>query len=146
MAEEAVEAPPAELVHIETRGKPLARPRTPEDIETELFIGSGEVMELIVKHCADWPVDDDDAQRAIYESWRDNPDIGPDKANRIRNTVRAAWLGKKEAPVWLSIEQSLFVAGIKARAVKNQDPKTMNVQIVQMSAPMPAFKRKLIEE
>ena len=144
MTDESPEAPQVELVHVETKPKAIQRAKTVEDLETEIFLGAGEAMQDVVKYCADWPVTDKDGQQAMFEHWRDT--LGPERANRIRNTVEAAWKGKKDAPVWLAIEQAIFVSGVKARAMKSGGQNTMNVQIVQMSAPMPNFQRKRIEE
>lgn len=94
-----------------------------------------------------WPHDDPDLQRAIYESWRDDPSIGPQRAMERVNMCKAAWKGKKDAPVGLDIARSIMVASMKARATKEAGGvRTMNVQMVQMTAPLPDFRRKLVEE
>jgi hypothetical protein len=64
----------------------------------------------------------------------------------MRNTIVAAWSNKKDAPVALDIARSILVADMKASAQRGTGQSTMNVQIVQMSAPMPNFPRKRIEE
>lgn len=117
-----------------------------EEVENELFLESAQAMSDVVQCFQDWDPTDKDQQEQLYLRWQADEKIGPERALRMRNLVRAAWLGKKEAPVGLAIIQSIYVAGVKARATRDGGPATMNVQMVQMSAPMPSFPKKVIRE
>lgn len=117
-----------------------------EEVENELFLESAQAMSDVVQCFQDWDPADKEQQDQLYMRWQMDPAIGPERALRMRNLVRAAWLGKKEAPVGLAIIQSIYVAGVKARATREGGPATMNVQMVQMSAPMPKFPTRVIRE
>jgi hypothetical protein len=112
-------------------------------LEQKLVTQSATIIEDALRF-TEWPVDDPDAQKATYELWLDTE--GPEVAKRRRSAIVAAWASKKDAPVGLDIARSIFVAGMKASAQRGTGQSTMNVQIVQMSAPMPNFPRKRIEE
>jgi hypothetical protein len=127
----------------EKRARDLAKV---EEVENELFIESAKGMSDVLRFCQEWDPTDQAEQDQLYLRWQCDPEIGPERAKRLRNLVRAAWLGKKEAPVWLDIVRTIYVSGVKARATRDGGSATMNVQMVQMSAPMPAFPKKLIRE
>jgi hypothetical protein len=127
----------------EKRARDLAKV---EEVENELFIESARGMSDVLQFCQEWDPTDLAKQEELYLRWQCDPAIGPERAARLRNLVRAAWLGKKEAPVWLDIVRTIYVAGVKARATRDGGPKTMNVQMVTMSRPMPNFPRKKITE
>lgn len=68
--------------------------------------------------------------------WRD---MDPDEAVKRLRVANAAWLGKKDAPVGLDLAKQVAVGIIKARATEKTAPKTLNVTVVNMSAPLPVF-------
>jgi hypothetical protein len=75
--------------------------------------------------------------KEVPREWMD---IDPDEAVKRLRTANAAWMNKKEAPVFLEIGKQVMVGIIKARATEKAAPKTLNVQVIQMSAPLPKFE------
>ncbi len=151
--EEAVEAGLAEVMSgtapIETKQRD-AQKLKPQDLaalmEAELFIESGRHMRDAMRF-AEWDPTDQVEQQRCFDRWVQ--EFGGDaaaleRAKQLRNLVRALWLGKKDAPRAIDVAQAIYVAGVKKRATDNT-PKQMNVQVVQMSAPMPQFAVKRIE-
>lgn len=76
-------------------------------------------------------------QREPPPDWQD---MDPDEAQKRLRMANAAWMNKREAPVGLDLCKQVAVGIIKARATEKSAPKTLNVQVVQMSAPLPRFE------
>ena len=112
-------------------------------MEAEVFAESASIMRDLMR-AQEWDPDDMVEQQAAFDSWV--AAFGEEKAKRIRRIARAAWANKKEAPVILENARSVFANGVKARALVDSAPRTMNVQVVQMTAPLPSFPRKRITE
>ncbi len=64
---------------------------------------------------------------------------------RRKRVAVAGWMSAKTAPVALSIAKSVLVGAMKARAMSDQGPKHLNINLVSISAPMPVFPEKKVE-
>lgn len=62
-----------------------------------------------------------------------------DQTKRLR-VANAAWLSKKDAPVGLALAKEVSIGIIKARATEKSGPKVLNLNVVNMSAPLPQFE------
>lgn len=111
-------------------------------MEAEVFTEAGDIMRDLMR-AREWDPDDLVEQQAAFDAWVEA--FGEERAKRIRRIARAAWANKKEAPVILENARSIYTNGVKARALTEAAPRTMNVQVVQMTAPLPNFQRKRIE-
>lgn len=67
-------------------------------------------------------------------------DMDPDEKIKRLRMANAAWLNKKEAPVGIELSKQVAVGIIRARATEKAAPKTLNVAVIQMSAPLPQFE------
>jgi hypothetical protein len=59
--------------------------------------------------------------------------------------AKAAWMSAKNAPVALSIAKGVLVGAMKARAMADQGPKHLNINVVSITAPLPVFPEKKVE-
>ena len=79
---------------------------------------------------------------------QESPDwetLTPSERKKRLRIAMAAWQGKKDAPVGLSLAAQIFVGIAKARASeKVAEEKTLNVQVVMMTAAMPAFEEIIV--
>jgi len=142
-AVEVVEVTPMEVVPLKPdevrKLSPFEQAKT---IEAELFTAAAADIRD-AQHWKEWDPSDVVQQDTVYCKWIEL--YGIERANQIRNIVRAAWQPKKDAPVAIEMAMGVYAAGVKARAAKDSQP-TMNVQLVQMTTPMPQFPRKRIDE
>ena len=70
-----------------------------------------------------------------------------DKEARVRHRIATfATMNAKDAPVALKLAATTLIGLTKARAMRGAAPKSLNVQLVQMSAPLPTFPVREIEE
>ncbi len=115
-----------------------------EAMEAEIFGESAETLRM-VQRFREWDPEDKEKQDATFKNWILEFDGDMDKAEELRNIVRAAWCPKKDAPYALEINLQTYVAGVKKRTHK-PEAQTLNVQVVQMSAPMPAFPTRRIDK
>jgi hypothetical protein len=67
-------------------------------------------------------------------------ELGLEKAKRRARVARYCLMPKKDAPIAISLAASTAAAIANARAKTNQGPKTLNVQVVQISQPLPPLE------
>jgi hypothetical protein len=115
------------------------------EIEADIFEESAGMMRDILRF-ADWPAGDPDKQEQLYMRWVNDPNIGPERADRMRNLCQAAWMGKKEAPIGLAIAQAVYVGGTKARALAESGTKVLNVQRIEFAAPKTEYPEIEVKE
>lgn len=115
------------------------------EIEAEIFQESADMMRDILRF-ADWPASDPDKQEQLVMRWTNDPRIGPERAERMKNLCQAAWMGKKEAPIGLAIAQAVYVGGVKARALAESAPKVLNVQRIEFAAPKTEYPEMEVKE
>lgn len=72
-------------------------------------------------------------------------EMGAERAKRKFRVSRATWLSPKNAPVGLMLAKSIMTGAMKARAMQDQGPKSLNINLVSISAPMPVFPEKKLE-
>lgn len=72
--------------------------------------------------------------------------MGPEAAWRRFHAAMGAWMGAKSAPVGLSLAKSIVLGVQRNRAMEKSAPKTLNMMMVQISAPLPVFEEEEIEE
>lgn len=72
--------------------------------------------------------------------------LGIDRAARKFRVARAAWMSAKTAPVALSLAKSIMTGAMRAAASAGNGPKHLNINLVSISAPMPQFPEKKLDE
>lgn len=77
------------------------------------------------------------------QEWLDK--YGYEESYKRLRVARASWMSAKEAPVALAISKSLTVGIIRARATEKTAPRSLNIALVQMTAPSQVFEEKEIE-
>ena len=128
-AEAAVEAPEAEVV---TSAAPLElrhqekQKLLPTDlareVEAEIFLEASQQMRDTLRW-QEWDPTDLVEQQKTFDRWVQEfggDDKALEKAKRLRNLVRAVWLGKKDAPRAVDVAQAVYVVGVKKRATESQ--------------------------
>lgn len=115
------------------------------EIEGEIFAESAEMMRDILRF-ADWPADDKDKQEQLHLRWTNDPKIGPERADRMRNLCIAAWMGKKDAPIGLAMLTQVYVGGVKSRALSESGTKVLNVQRIEFAAPKTEYPEIEVKE
>ena len=73
-------------------------------------------------------------------------ELGEKKAQARFRIAQASWMSAKEAPVGIKVAAQVATGILKARAAERQGPRELNVSFVQMTAPMPQFKKVVIDE
>jgi len=133
-------APSAEVVK-----QPLGSDQSRlQALQNEIFEDSVSKLRTLMRF-DEWPAGDRDKQEAVKLRWI-MAGMEPAEADRHANLLNAAWMSKKDAPVALDILRSIYVSEVKARSLENSAPKTMNVQVVALSAPIPNFKRVRVDK
>ncbi len=92
---------------------------------------------------------DEEGQIAMPDIWLQAVLSGEMTENEARKRLRAAvyaLMPGKDAPVGLKIALDIFTGIAKARAVEKGGPKSLNMVLVQMQAPMPIFDSMEEEE
>lgn len=79
------------------------------------------------------------------QEWIDELGGNVEKARRRLRVARAAWMSTSEAPVGIKVASAVAVGIIKAKATEKAQPRTLNIQVVQMTAPMPTFPEQDLE-
>jgi len=77
------------------------------------------------------------------QAWID--ELGMDGAKVRLRVAQSAWAAAKDAPVGIKVASSVLVGILKAKATEKQGPRTLNVAVVHMTAPMPQFPEQEIE-
>lgn len=70
---------------------------------------------------------------------------GHEGAMRRLRVARASWMNAKEAPVGIKVAAQVAVGILRAKAQEKSGPKTLNIAVVQMTAPLPQFEEREIE-
>lgn len=137
----AIELAPSAEVITTPRGNDRDRLQA---LQNEIFEDSVSKLRMLM-HFDEWPAGDSEKQEALKLSWVMNG-MKPEEADRRANLLNAAWMSKRDAPVALDILRSVYVSEVKARSLENSAPKQMNVQVVALSAPIPAFRRVRVDK
>lgn len=82
--------------------------------------------------------------RDIDPEWTEPPlewitELGEKEAMKRFRMARYGCMPSKDAPVGLKLAQDTLVGFAKVRAAEKAGPRTLNMVVVQMSAPMPEF-------
>lgn len=77
------------------------------------------------------------------QEWID--ECGEEKAAERFRVAQAGWMTRKNAPVGVQIAMQLTLGIMKSRATKDKAPQTLNVQVVQLTAPIPVFPELELE-
>lgn len=108
------------------------RERALKSIESELLRDSMEVVVDSLRFREITPGQEEPPPAWIRE-------VGEKRAIQRLRVANAGWMNKKEAPIAVQLAQVVAVGIIRSRATEKAGPKTLNVQMVQMSAPLPKF-------
>jgi hypothetical protein len=130
----------SELVRVERGLKAL---------ENELYTESAEILYSGVKYAFDL----DFESKEMPAAWLEELDACPKEAQpakieelgRRRRIAQAAMMSNKDAPIAFRLAQQTFVGMQKARAMEGNGNRTLNVNVVSITAPMPVFEEKEIE-
>jgi hypothetical protein len=130
-----------EIVVPETRIKRTPRKLWKNAREQELALRqlSNDIFEgnlYVLEEAAEW--------RNIEPGQKDPPkewieEHGEAEARRRYRIAQTAWLPAADAPVGLKLAREIVVGYEKARASEKSGPKTLNVSVVKMTAPLPQF-------
>jgi hypothetical protein len=80
----------------------------------------------------------------IPQKWVD--DMGMEKAAKFHRLAKAGWLPAKDAPVAITTATKVVSSIVRARATEKAGPKSLNMNIVQLSAPLPDFEVVDVED
>jgi len=79
------------------------------------------------------------------EEWLSRDGLSPEEAEKRLRLAKAAWMNQKDAPVGNRHAIEIALGILKAEALTLQRPQTLNMQVVQVSAP-PDFPRLQVEK
>jgi len=88
--------------------------------------------------------DVEEGEERIPAEWIEQE--GLEGAKRKMRIAQAAWLPKIKAPAGLSHAVQVATSIIKARSAEKAAPRTLNIGVVQLSAPIPQFDVIDVEE
>lgn len=114
-------------------------------LENELFEECTEVVHSSIGHTFDLDPGNPQQMPAKWLQELEDGEVTLEQLEKRRRIAQAAWLSPKEAPVALQIAAKVLGGMQKARALSDQGAKTLNVNVVTINAPMPAFEEKEIE-
>jgi len=134
---EIVPAPPKHISRKERVEERLA------ELEASIYEDSLQTVDDILKFADVEPEQLKEGERPP-EVWVEK--LGLEGAKRRLRVAKYALLPKKDAPVGISVACNLVAAISNARAKTQQGPKTLNVQFVQISAPLPVFPEIEVEK
>ena len=133
---EVVEAPVVEvmpLVPVEKKSKIQLRAEALRSIEDGILERSQAVVDDAL-HFGEFDPEDPNPPQAWVE------ELGQERAEKRLRMAKYALMSAKEAPVGLAIAKATFASIIKARATEKQGPRQLNVNVVNMTAPLPEFR------
>ncbi len=139
-----VAPPKRSLTRLEVRQVAL-RETEDEILEQSMAVVEGAMGMLEV----DPSVVDEDGNVAMPKVWVDKVKSGEMSKHEAQKRLRAAIYALqpgKDAPVGLKIALDIFTGIAKARAVEKGGPKSLNMVMVQMTAPMPIFDSMDVDE
>lgn len=113
------------------------REQTLKSLEADLFLESMQIVSDSFKFR-----EIDPGQQEPPEAWV--RDLGHEKAMERLRSAQAGWMSKKDSPVAVQVAQAVVIGISRSRASEKQGPRTLNVQVVQMSAPLPQFPELLL--
>lgn len=138
--------PPAQVV---SRKQKLTveqqREQTLKTIEADLFLDSMSIVSDSFKFREIEPGQQEPPQEWVDQLEYQNPGRGYELAKQRLRSANAGWMSKRDSPVAVQVAQAIVVGISRSRAQLNAGPKTLNVQLVQMSAPLPQFPELLLE-
>lgn len=108
-------------------------------IENELHMQSAEVVHGVLAFTDINPSDPDPPKKWVKT-------MGEERARKRMRLAQAGWMNAKEAPVALKVATQTFAGIVKARATEKSAPRALNVQVVQMSSPVPLFPELEVEK
>lgn len=118
-----------------------------KNLEDSLLIDSLEVVTSVCKFAEFDPkveYDPKNLEAGPPQEWLD--ELGEKEAGRKYRMVMAGWENSKAAPVAISVATKVSVGIIRARASSKMAPRTLNLQVIQMTAPRQDYERIRIEE
>jgi hypothetical protein len=74
----------------------------------------------------------------IPQAWID--ELGEERAAKKHRMAKAGWLPAKEAPIAISTATKIVTGIVRARATEKSGPRSLNINMVKMTAPMPDFE------
>ncbi len=147
VAPRAVASPLAQVV---TPGKKLSpeqqREMTLKNIESELYLSAMLITADSFRFREIEPDQEEPPQEWVDELEYSSPGRGYELAKQRLRAAVAGHKSKKDAPVAIQMAQATVVGIGRARAQLSAGPKTLNVQVVQMTAPLPEFPELILTQ
>lgn len=73
-------------------------------------------------------------------------ELGYKKACQRLRVAKANWYSAKEAPVGIAVSQRVVMGMVRARSMEKHVPRTLNVSVVQMTAPPKTYPSLRLEK
>ena len=132
-----VASSPTQVVSKKKLSVEQQREQTLRSLEADLFLESMQIVADSFKFREIEP-----NQKEPPEEWVQ--ELGYKKAKERLHSAQAGWMSKKDSPVAVQVAQAVVIGISRSRATEKSGPKTLNVQVVQMSAPLPQFPELLL--
>lgn len=120
----------------ETRHSDIIR-----SIENELHMITAEVVHGVLSFA---DLDPENLPTDPPQEWVEQ--MGLARARKRFTLAKAGWMNAKEAPIAIKVATQTFAGIVKARATERVAPRALNIQIVEMSAPVPLFPELEVEK
>ena len=134
-----VEAPRVEVMTVLKSNSALAGKRRADELEEEIYQDAIRVTGASLKFAE---VDEESSEPP--EAWI--LEHGLEEATVRHRIARYAQMNAKAAPVGLKMAVQTLQGMARARAERDQGPRTLNMQVVQVVAPMPQFEEQLHDQ
>lgn len=106
-------------------------------LENSLFERSMTIVDAALSFA-----DFDDLEN-VPQDWVEK--YGMEEAERRFRIAKEARLPNKDAAAGLGMARAVAIGIARTRSMEKQGPKTLNVQFVQLTAPLPQFPEKELE-
>ncbi len=121
------------------KATPAASHQIIKAVEDEIFIEAAHTVRDVLRF-----KDIDPSMEEPPLEWVG--ELGEAEAMKRFRMAQAGWLPGSKAPVGLKLAQDTLVGFAKVRAAEKQGPRTLNMVVVKMSAPMPEFEEIEVED
>lgn len=139
-------APPmAEIVVPEEDSRALQQAKLDRirEFEDAMLMRASSIVEDAMSFA---DIDKDHPSDNVPDEWL--AQCGGDRKRAVAKmrVAKAAWEGTRDMPGGIKIAAQVMTSIIKARSMEKSAPKQLNVQVVNISAPLPDFAVMDVEE
>ena len=114
-------------------------------VENELMVECTSVVFSAIAHTFDIDPAHPEEMPSKWLKELDEGTVSEEELAKRQRIALAAWQSPKTAPVALQMAAKVLGGMQKARAMEGQGAKTLNVNVVSITAPMPVFEEKEID-